>query len=362
MKILYDYQIFRAQKYGGISRYFCTLISLNKKDQIFVPIVGSINYYLKEELGHRIYKETPRSISKIVNVINRLITYLFISICKPDIVHATYFDKYLLKVKKRTKLIITIHDMIHERMPDLIGKDDDFVRKKKELILNADHIIAISEHTKKDIVDLYHIDEGKIEVIYHGLPKHFLLRQPRDCSLPTKFILYVGERRGYKNFSNFVSAVSPILTKDKLLVVLCSGGKAFTEGEIMRFEMLGVKNQFIQRALKDEELIQAYQQSELFVFPSLYEGFGIPILEAFACGCPVALSNASCFPEVAKTGAVYFDPYDPMDMMKKMLSILSDEAFKNKLVSEGKQLLDAYSVEKTFNQTRMVYQNSLNSV
>jgi glycosyltransferase involved in cell wall biosynthesis len=353
MKVLYDHQVFSCQKFGGISRYFYEL--MNHSEGLFEYEVSGIyseNEYIRDL---RLYKEFPikrpfKGKARILNILNKADSIKKIRQKKYDIIHPTYYAPYILKSKYRP-LIITVHDMIHELFPDYVS-DKYTISNKKKMIANADRIIAISENTKRDIVNIYpEIDERKIFVIYHGYSYNndIILNEVKE-----KYILFTGQRGGYKNFKNFVNAVSPLLIKYDLFL-FCTGNN-FSIKEKRFLEKNGIIDRVICRFVSDVELINIYTNAIAFVFPSLYEGFGIPVLEAFAAGCPAILANASCFPEIAGNAALYFDPYSETDMRNTIEKVIVHSDIAKTLVEKGYERLSLFSWEKTIKQTYKIYQ------
>jgi glycosyltransferase involved in cell wall biosynthesis len=172
-------------------------------------------------------------------------------------------------------------------------------------------------------------------------------------------LLYVGTRSGYKNFRAFVGAIAPLLKADADLVVLCVGGGAFNTSERKFFSELRIFDRLTQVEASDPELASLYHSARAFVFPSLYEGFGIPILEAFSCGCPCVLSRASCFPEIAGDAALYFDVDDEDSMTELIRKALYDESVRNELVTRGLQRHKMFSWQKTAKETLDVYRSAV---
>lgn len=360
MKVLYDYQIFRTQKYGGISRYFCLLMKYLAVEKIRTPVLFSVNSYLKEEFGYRQHEIRNPLVFKGLNYLNRAYTLLSIRFFRPDVVHPTFYNTYILAAKRTSHIVITIHDMINEKLPAYFVHDEGFVRKKKRHIEEADHIIAISQNTKKDLIELYQVDPARITVVYHSLPEHMLPgRTPAKRPVAEHYLLFVGVRRGYKNFTGFVRGVAPLLREDRTLRVFCAGGKRFSREENKLFETLGITKQFKQALISDDELIAAYTYAEAFVYPSLYEGFGIPILEAFACQCPIAISGSSCFPEIAGDAAVYFDPLVTESITAAIRAVLTDREKRTALVKTGLDRLSLFTYQKTCEETLAVYEKVL---
>ena len=322
MKILYDHQIFTSQKYGGISRYFYELIKLiefekDESIQVTTSCLLSNNHYItnKDCVNHInfISRNEFRGKIRIMSLINTSNSILKLRKQSFDIFHPTYYDDYFLKHIGNKPYVVTVHDMIHEKFSNLFPKNDKTSFKKRKIVTSASKIIAISENTKKDLIELFKIQESKIEVIYHGnslsinnIDKNKMLK----IELPKKYILFVGERGGYKNFFRFINSTNKLLNEDKDLTIVCVGGRKFTETELLLLKTLKNSNRILRFDLNDQQLIYFYSNALAFVFPSLYEGLGIPILEAFACKCPLICSNTGSFPEIAHNAAEYFDPYD----------------------------------------------------
>ena len=382
MKILFDNQIFKAQKYGGISRYFCELfkhINVTNDVQYHMPIRDTNNEYLKNIYPlseKKIYKNIPacknsKVCRKLINIIELFDKNSNINLSKEalikndfDIFHPTYYSKYFLKYIKNKPFVLTVYDMIHELYPEYFNLDKITARNKKILIQKANHIIAISENTKKDIMNLYGIDEKKIKVIYLGNSIVSSTKIPRNTpQIPQKYILFVGSRGLYKNFTLFIESISEILRSDKSINVIVAGGYSnqnnFSKEEVGLFEMLNIENQIFQYSVNDEQLAHLYQNALCFVFPSLYEGFGIPILEAFSCNCPAVVSNTSSLPEVGGNAAIYFDPKDKRDIYDKVNEVIYNEKVREQMIKRGREQLKNFSWEKTAKETIELYREIL---
>ena len=366
MKVLFDHQIFTAQKYGGISRYIFELIKrfkLREDIDVDVPLLISNNNYFKKDhnLIFRFFfldlkfkgKQKIMTVANQLNTVNQLKKQNF------DLFHPTYYDPFFLKYLANIPFVLTVHDMIHEKFNHMFSSNDDTSRNKKVLIEKASKIIAVSESTKRDIIEIYGVDESMIKVVYLG---NSLVYNPSvivDIDTPKKYLLFVGSRGNYKNFDKFVRAIHEVLLNDKELSILCAGGGKFNSDEIYFFSKLNISKQVFQYDLNDLNLAYFYKHAKLFVFPSLYEGFGIPILEAFACGCPLVCSNTSSLPEIAGNAAKYFDPNDENSIKDAIINVLNDEKLKNRLIQDGNERLSLFSWEKTAFQTGEVYKSVL---
>ena len=172
----------------------------------------------------------------------------------------------------------------------------------------VDCIITVSENTKKDMIEYWNIPPEKITVIYHGI-QNINIEQIHNLKIiNSPYILYVGARSKFKNFENAVKAYSIVNQKYPEIKFVCTGSD-FTKSEIDLFESLNISKHIIHKSVNDIELFSLYHHAICYIYPSLYEGFGMPLLEAMACECPVICSNTSCFPEIAGNAALYLDPF-----------------------------------------------------
>lgn len=360
MEILYDYQTFIDQKFGGISRYFAELMTRLPEGYHFRnPVVLSSNVYLKSVPG--MWASTmwlPRFMKKGKKAyrINESISRRVLERGKYDIFHPTYYNPYFLKSVKRP-YVITVHDMIHEKFAEIFPERDHTAEMKKLTVMNASRIIAISNNTKKDLIELYGIPDDRIDVVYQG----YGLDTSREESvegLPSRYILYVGGRFGYKNFDRFCEAFSLLHREYPDIELVCTG-VPFDPMEQAMIDRLGIGGCTRSVFVSEPQLTYLYKHAACFVYPSLYEGFGIPILEAYASGCPLALSDASCFPEVARDGGAYFDPYNVESMADTMRRLISDTHLCETLVARGREILASYSWDKMARETAAVYSRTV---
>lgn len=351
MRVYYDFQILASQKYGGISRYYFELYSRMKSLGVdaHISCMRSINYYFREQF--KIHEPIRNKyIRKFFGIADKLNTLR--EMRNSDIIHPTYYACYMLG-RHKGKLVVTVYDMIHEKF----GGDKPTIDGKRRMLHAADSIIAISESTKNDVLELYpDIDPAKISVIYLGssMPE---LQSVGKNPIGRSYVLFVGNRGWYKNFTRFAEAMRPILETHPELCVFCAGGGKLTDDELGTAKSLN--SRFIQANLNDEELRQAYANAECFVFPSQYEGFGIPVLEAFACNCPLVCSNSSSLPEVAGNSAEYFDPLNTEEMTAKILRVIDDEDLREKLRASGRERLQLFNWDKTAEETLKCYQSTI---
>lgn len=357
-KILFDNQMFTFQRFGGVTRYFADLMYNLPAGEFGaeIPMRYCENHYVTETYGHEYDKITfPRNYRlrrQIYILVNKYLATKAVKNDDYDIFHPTYFNPYFLKhVKKRQKpFVLTIHDMTFERYPQDVLIYDRTIPHKKLLISEADHIIAVSENTKRDIVELLGTDPAKISVVHHG---YRMIGTPAS-QLFDRYVLYVGERKGYKNFLPWLSAIRPIFNLDPNLKVVCTGSP-FSRAELKLFAKWNITDRLVHISANDAQMASLYKYALCFVFPSHYEGFGIPILEAFANGCPVCLSNASCFPEVAGDAGLFFNPGDAQSMQDALKEMLVSAALRDELRHKGLERSKEFSLEKMVENTCRVY-------
>jgi glycosyltransferase involved in cell wall biosynthesis len=366
MKILNDHQIFISQKFGGISRYFYELArEFNDIQDIQseIPLLVSNNYYISDKKLAKYFdflsNKHFRGKNRIFNLLNKPNSILKLKKQNFDIFHPTYYDPYFLKSLGNKPFVLTVYDMIHEKFSEMFPSTDKTSEQKRLLVEKATKIIAISESTKKDLIELFGTDKSKIEVVYLGNSLFSKSNNKIGFEIPKKYLLFVGSRGGYKNFTKFINSVSGILKQDKDLFIVCAGGGKFNTKENHFLLELGIIDQVVQYNFDDSSLAKFYKNALAFIFPSLYEGFGIPVLEAFACDCPLICSNTSSLPEIAGEGAYYFDPNKEVSIKNAVLQVLEDLDLRKSLVVKGQERLKDFSWKKTAEQTKKIYESVL---
>jgi len=356
MNVLYDHQAF-MQKYGGVSRYYTSIIKeFNNEDNIkpILPYFYTDNaYYPNKKI---LLKFNIKGKYILYNEINKIISKKYLTNKSFDLLHATYFDTYFLKYYNGP-FVITIHDMIHDIFPNMLS-DKQTSDKRKYLAQKATKIIAVSQNTKNDILKyIKNIPEDKIEVIYHATNLTYINNERPFFTDP--YLLYVGERHSYKNFIFFLKSIKDILRRYNINLI-CAGGPPFTKIEKKLFAEENIVSKVIYVPIfTDKQLSNLYNNAIAFCYPSLYEGFGIPILEAFACKCPVIISNTSCFPEIAQDNVIYFNPLNKNDIQESIRYILNNPSIREKLIIKGYNRAKDFSWKYSAEKTKHTYLNSI---
>lgn len=371
MKLILDSQAFNYQKYGGVSRYYTEIFSVLQKNEsveVETPWFFTKNIYYKESsLFNKKQKQKTFwlgllsslgiSIRKKSQKLNFSETKKIALEYNFDVFIPTYYDPYFLDFINEKPFVLTVYDMIHELFPEYFSDGEKVKANKLVLIEKATRIIAVSQNTKKDILKLYpHIDASKIDVIYHGTS--IKANENKKINLPADYILYVGSRAKYKNFDFLVESVKELLKKDPNLYLVCAGGGEFSKEEKEFLKKIELENQIIQKDFEESELGEFYKKAKCFVFPSLYEGFGIPVLESMACGCPVVLGNHSSFPEVAENAGVYFEMNSKEDLKDKIEKLLESDALRAEFTAKGLEQVKKFTWENASQQCLEVYKKA----
>jgi len=367
MKIVFDHQILGWQKFGGVSRYISELSAklssvYNQRVWVVCPLYR--NHYLDKATPELNIIGIPApnipKTGRIYRLINSFVSWPIVRFLQPDIVHETYYSSKRV-APKGTKTVLTVHDMIHERFGGDFSVFDNTIKEKALAIKRADHIICVSEQTRKDLIDLLGINPMKISVVYHGFD--LTSQQPIMSSFENNkrsFLLYVGTRAGYKNFGGFLKAFSQSNFLKNNFDIVCFGGGRFSGKEISIIRHLGINPESVRQVSGDDNLLAGfYKAAKALVYPSLYEGFGIPPLEAMSFDCPVVCSNVSSIPEVVGDAGLMFDPYDIQSIKSALEKIVIDETLREDLINRGRARIKKFSWERCARETLDVYQKIL---
>jgi glycosyltransferase involved in cell wall biosynthesis len=367
MRIAFDHQIFGWQRFGGVSRYFFELANTISKSgtegvqcQIVSPLY--VNGYLDQAdpalkvTGSR--APAIRRTGRFYRALNRMLTPFILERWKPDILHETYYARRSV-APKGSKTVLTVFDMIHELYPEFFPSWDRTRDEKRAAVSRANHIVCISENTRKDLIRLLKVPPDKTSVVHLG----FALSSGKITALqppPRPYLLFVGSRGGYKNFDRLLHAYASRGSLRGSHDLLAFGGGVFNARERALIRRLGLtEDQVRQLGGNDAVLGGLYKQASFFVYPSLYEGFGIPPLEAMSFDCPVICSNTSSMPEVVGDAAIQFNPKDSESIADAMEAVIENPCLQSHLRRLGRRRLEAFSWRQCASQTLTVYRSIL---
>lgn len=305
MRILYTHDIFTKQAYGGISRYVLELARHLPAEASPLVFAGlHINAYVRADEAKGLRMPELRYWTPVRECVSKLAQRAYTAVAPPDIYHRTYYGPSFHH--GRQPLVLTVYDMIHERFPDFYRDGGRLSAVKRLDCERAHHIIAISDSTKRDLIEYFSISPQKISVV-HLASTELATNATRRTALAQgrPYLLYVGARGGYKNFDALLSAYAASSRLTQTFDLVCFGGGPATEAEQQRIAAFGLNDRVRFVSGGDEDLRVYYDEARLLAYPSLYEGFGLPVLEAMQAGCPVMCSPSSSLPEVAGSAAVY---------------------------------------------------------
>lgn len=366
MDIWVDGSIYDTQQIGGISRIIdevlprigahwddgqVTVLTCPRPGRL-LPGRETLRYW-----GAGLYSKLTQGLrnSILLKIIRAVVWRIWLVYCSwlpPAIWFSSYYKKpYVWRGKK----VFLVADLIHERFPQLFsGKANDrFRARRRKCLKDCDAIIAISHTTAKDLQQYYHIPGNKIHVA-HLAPQQIFkkITDPeyiRGVSSRKPFFLYIGGRVHYKNFSFFAQTFAQWCCDHDVDLVLIGGGQLSRE-ETQWFRKYEVEGRvhFIP-GVSDEELRELYHQAVALVYPSLWEGFGIPVLEAMACGCPVIASRIPTTEEIAEDCPIYFEPTDEKQLIAAFDQVLQNRDALSQKISKGLRVAQNYTWDNTAN-------------
>ena len=357
MKILYDGFIYSIQAAGGINRYFSEII--NRLPETCIPTVTASRINPVDRPIHpnlALIKYRSFRPGQISFRVEKLFFRAF-SARNYDVIHPTYY--YLLSRQEfkdlRSPVVVTVWDMIHEIFHKEMDPLGECAAMKRKAIMAAQAIICISHNTKKDLLERYPQIEDRISVV-HLAPGINANHSPSGPIPSRPYYLYVGSREAaYKNFNGLLSALAKVIDSNPD-VMLCVVGPPFDKREEKLINDLRLEDNIEHyKYAGNDHLAKLYRGSIALVYPSFYEGFGIPPLEAMACGTTVIASNCSSIPEVVGDAAQLIDPSSQEEMIEALLCLLNNPSERDRLIAKGKERVKAFSWDSATEQTIAVY-------
>lgn len=363
MRFALDHQAFCRQPFGGVSRYFSRLameIERTDKHKIRIFAPWHISRYLDplapSLVDGRRLSHYPFQTKFLFKFANSVAARARIRSWRPDVVHETYFQAKGM-APKGTPSVLTVYDMIHERFPEEFWPWDPTRLNKKRAVERADHVICISDSTRRDLLDIFAVSPEKVSVVYLAHDR-FAVSETEDPAGPVEgtFLLYVGHRGGYKNFASLLKAFGSSNEIAMNVKLVCFGGGNFSQNELNFIRRYKVQGRVEQLSGNDQFLGHLYRSAIALVYPSLYEGFGLPPLEAMANDCPVLCSNTSSLPEVVGNAGLLFDPTDVDAIRYALETVLFTTSCRKQLIQQGRERLKHFSWKKCAEETVRIYE------
>ena len=360
IRVGFDDQIFVAQDRGGVSRYIVELIHELPAFGVEPVILSrrTHNQHLassglvpsappENALAHRIRWASWRAFGASQGRV-RPSTDI-------DLVHHTFTHPRYLSRWDGPR-VVTVHDMMPEIFPEHFPLGNPHFAKRR-YCAESDGIIVVSDNTRQDMLRFYgaELDE-KTAVIHLGVDEVFFSAGSVPGSLPERYLLFVGVRRGYKDFDVAFEAFRRLAARDAGLAFVVVGGGPFSETETKLIDGSGLASRVHRLAPSDVELVEIYRRAEAFLFPSRYEGFGLPTLEALAAGAPTVLADASCMREVGGDVAEYFTPGDPAALAEAVGRAVASAGARRPL---GQARAREFTWSATAAQTAAFYRRTL---
>lgn len=369
MKIGIDARLFGARQ-RGIGRYVqCLIEGLEKSDTRNEYVV-----FLRRENWHEYEPQNPHFKKTLADcrwysVKEQALMPIKIWRARVDLMHFPHFN---IPFFCPVKFVVTLHDMILQRFPTprasmlapIIYWIKNFAYRVViwAAVKRARKIIAITNHTKQDILRYFRVEPNKIVVIYEGVSVEAGRRKTENPKFKAwrPYLLYVGGAYPHKNLEGLLTAFRRFAKREAGINLVLAGGEDFfyqrLRRSVLAFEKSVSDRIIFAGFVPESELFELFARAELFVFPSKYEGFGLPPLEAMACGVPVASSSASCLPEVLGDAALYFDPADVNDMAEKIRYGLGNRVLRADLIAKGCERIKRYSWAKMARETKGIYE------
>ena len=362
VRVGFDDQIFQAQRRGGVSRFFVELMR-HLPDQGVEPVLlsnGTRNLHLAES---GMVPQLPA-----LNQVRQRLQWASWSLLgrprtmpRPlpqlDLLHHTYSHRSYLGVWRGPR-VMSIYDMTPEIYPELFPLGNPHFAKRRYTDV-ADRIISISENTAKDMYRFYSPAlKKKTVVIPIAVSDQFFHPGPVPADLPERYLLFVGQRGGYKDFIIALKAFAEVAKTDPTLHLVVAGGGPLSAEERTEIGVLGVTDRVHLVSPTDAQMPALYRDAAVFVFPSRYEGFGLPTIEAFAVGTPVILADASCGREVGGDLGIYFQPGDVAQLAAQLRHVLAGEAVE-RTRKEGPQHARRFDWPTVAQRTAEVYRELL---
>ncbi len=364
VQVAFDEQIFTMQRHGGISRVFTEIASVFANGSIPDVTISPIGAPVVNE--HLLHDEP---LAQAMRVRPSRTWQWALTRCmlrapwrgEVDILHSTFYLKSRMRDYPQARHVVTVHDMIPEIFPSTRMRLRHLTNKHR-YALNASQIICVSEATKADLLRIYGDIDTPIAVVHSGVSAEFTKQQGnrhRPEWLPEQYLLFVGKRSGYKDVATLFAAFARLVADHPELVLVLAGGGALSRTEQQQLQELGIRHRVLQQTVGEGDMPAIYAHATVFVFPSRYEGFGLPALEAMACGTPTLLCRASALPEVGGDAARYFDPGDSATLASLIDEVLCQLTTRQSMQQLGLRRAAEFTWARTARGVADAYRQAL---
>lgn len=337
IRVAYDPQIFLLQEYGGISRYFVSLVKEFEANPSLgiVPLVGSrasCNEYALNELPGQGLVRVSGTLGSLIALAREWFSPSF-SQKQVDLVHSTFYLPGFLRRVSRLPVVVTLFDMIPENTPrGLKFWNPHF--QKKAYIQAASALVSISEASTKDMLRQYKL-ALQVRTTYLGVGPEFRPNLARTISLPDAYFLFVGNRGGYKDCETALRAFSVVAKSTELVQLQLVGGGDLTKREKSLIQALGIEDQVEQRQIADKDLPSVYSNALALVYTTRYEGFGLPLVESMASGTVAIAADTEINKEISGDSAIYFKARSANELSQLMLRVITDPSSFSDKITQG---------------------------
>jgi glycosyltransferase involved in cell wall biosynthesis len=364
---LYDYQFFNILPYSGISRYMYELLSRfpgHEKVDIELFMGVHVNKYpfqqiqrtfqrywsLRLPLSGDLLARSRRYTSKL----NRIAFPLWAQRTNAVIYHQHYYDAFLLP-DFQGKRVLTLYDLAFTELPQFYNVSDKFSEILRRSIVDADAIITISQATRNALLRLFPVNPDRVRTVY--LANSLIAPASPVRPVEGSYLLYVGQRFAQKNFLRLLEGFCADAALKERFRLVCFGGSGFTKSELEIIDTYDSHGR-VQLARGDDRILATYyHHATALIYPSLYEGFGMPVLEAMAHGCPVVASNRTSLPEIGGEAAEYFDPESVDELVAAINGVVFDEEKLRRMQIAGRRRAADFSWERCAKETAQVYRD-----
>lgn len=342
---------------SGITRYFAELVSGFRRDpSLGVEPITPYRYVASAHLAETAdgYREVPLPGRIRGDVLHRLNARRVRGAPMADLVHHSLYEPRALEIWRAPQRACTVYDFTAELMPEVLPQSEADLAAKRMFLEHCDVLLCISETTRADLARFHPDLDKPVAVTPLGVAAMFFDPAPSEIrGLPDRYLLHVGNRHRHKNVDVLFAAFAAVAATDPALhLVLCGSG---LPDEPARLGELGILDRTVVLRVSDAQLPWLYHRSQAFVFPSLYEGFGLPVLEAMAAGCPSIVSDTPALLEVAGDAALTFAPDDAERLAEHMATLIADAAQVDRMRERGRSRAREFTWERSARATARAY-------